>query len=177
MGWAVCNIYSRVGVQLMEFPILTTNIIHNDNRGFLVKPYCKSFYSEELGIEFNVEESLSTFSHKNVIRGMHYSFCSKIVSVSYGEIEDVIVCIDKNSRYFGNYYSFILNDQSLFIGKNYAHGFKVLSDFAIVSYLLDSAYDSKNDHGIHYNSFGYNWHTDNPIMSEKDFNLPKLSEI
>jgi dTDP-4-dehydrorhamnose 3,5-epimerase-like enzyme len=75
----------------LNFPVLTTNTVFDDSRGFLIKPYSKQFYSDELGIDFNAEEFLSTVSYKNVIRGMHYSFCSKIVFVSYGEVEDVIV--------------------------------------------------------------------------------------
>jgi dTDP-4-dehydrorhamnose 3,5-epimerase-like enzyme len=56
----------------------------------------------------------------------------------------------------------------MFIPDGYAHGFLVLSEKAIVSYMTSSVYNKDSDSALHYNSFGFDWPCDNPIVSEKD---------
>ena len=54
-----------LGAYLIQLPVA------NDNRGVFVK----SFHAPSLaegGINFDLKESYYSFSHKNVIRGMHF---------------------------------------------------------------------------------------------------------
>ncbi len=60
----------------------------------------------------------------------------------------------------------------MYIPDGYAHGFLVLSEQAIVNYSTTSVHNAENDTGIRWDSFGFNWPIDNPILSEKDRHLP-----
>jgi len=170
-------------MELIETPFddcfLIKNNIIEDKRGFLLKTYNKDFFIKSK-LESNYTESLYTVTHKNIIRGMHYQNNCKLVYVTKGIILDVVVCINKQSKEFGKYFSILLsadNDLSLYIGKDYAHGFKCLEDNTITNYLLSTTYNSKDDKGIRYDSFGFGWNIKNPIVSDKDMLLPILKEL
>jgi dTDP-4-dehydrorhamnose 3,5-epimerase len=119
---------------------------------------------------------------KGTTRGMHFLMGShseqKIVSVIHGKIQDVVVCVDANSEFFGEVHSYILepNDKSLYIPEKYAHGFQVLSEFAIVSYSVDKKYLKLADAGI--NPFSpmlkNTWLLPIGLISDKDKNLPNF---
>ncbi len=68
-----------------------------------------------------------------------------------------------------------------FIPKGFAHGFLTLSDTAEISYKITGAqYNKDSEFGIIYNDpeLNINWDIDfEPILSNKDKILPKLSEI
>ena len=66
---------------------------------------------------------------------------------------------------------------TLFIPKGCAHGFKSLVDDTITVYNVDSVYNMKYDSGIHFESFGFDWETEDPIISEKDAQLLDMKEL
>jgi len=142
--------------------LLFKNKFLKDSRGHFIK----YFPLKDLRItkNFNIKEFYITKSKKNTIRGMHLQISkkslNKIVFVYYGEILDVVVDLRKKSKNFKKYFCYKLshiNNSSLYIPKGFAHGFLVLSDYAIVGYLTDEAYDFKYDTGFHYNSFNFPW--------------------
>lgn len=51
----------------------TFSPVLQDSRGYLKEWFNQSANFEEIGLPFNVEQSLSTMSSKGVIRGIHYS--------------------------------------------------------------------------------------------------------
>ena len=92
------------------------------------------------------------------MRGLHFQTepyaQSKLVSVLYGKILDVVVDIRKNSKFYGQSFKIELSDKNhkqLFIPKGFAHGFVVLSNNAIVCYKVDNYYNSSHERGINYN--------------------------
>ena len=155
-----------------------------DHRGVFVK----LFQSEELGKAFSIQPQICevyySVSSKNVIRGMHFQAPphdhEKIVHVISGSVEDVVVDLRKNSVDYGKHYAFKLSAQTpqfLYIPKGFAHGFKSLVDNTRMIYLVSSGYNKISDCGIHYQSIGYDWKTDSPIVSERDCSFPKLDEF
>ena len=154
----------------------------SDNRGELLKPFSKSFITENSDlINTTFKEVWFTKSHKNVIRAMHlqtgFLACEKLVSVINGEVLDVILDVRKESKTFGQYLSFELNDtnsKSLYIPKGCAHGYKVLKNNTITMYMATEIHDPKNDTGIKWDSFGFNWEIKNPIISGRDDKLPEF---
>ena len=180
------NQFKKINTNLKDVFIIE-RFNHSDNRGIFTKTFNKNMF-KELGLadDFQIKESLCSTSKKNVIRGMHYqSFphtCAKIVSVVKGRILDVIVGINKNPNKgnIGKYFSVELsseNKKSLFVPENYAHGFLVLSEEAIVVYHQNKHYNEKSDCGIKYDSFGFQWPSSHPILSEKDINLIQLNDL
>ena len=90
-----------------------------------------------------------------MLRGLHFQNPpfeqSKLIRVSEGKIQDVIVDIRKDSSTFGQYVTEILskdNGKQIFIPKGFAHGFLTLSKTAIVNYKVDNYYSKDDESGI-----------------------------
>jgi len=151
-----------------------------DNRGSFVKPFHESSM-RKAGINFTLRESYFSLSHKDVIRGMHFQLPphhhSKIVFCPQGAIMDVIVDLRKESPTYGQHYAHELsadNHKAYYIPEGFAHGFKALTDNAMTYYLVSSEYNQQNDTGLLYNSIGYNWGVQEPIISARDLSFATL---
>jgi len=166
---------------------LYTITLHSfqDLRGELLKPFNTGNYHTGISndINLNIKETWLTKSKKDVIRAMHLQAgeyaCEKIVSIIQGKVHDVILDIRENSPTYGKYFDIILDETSpkaLYIPIGCAHGYKVLTDNSIVLYMATQLHVAKDDIGIRYDSFGFDWKIDNPILSEKDKNLPLFGE-
>ncbi len=153
-----------------------------DLRGQLIKPYSKSFFDETSDLNLDFKETWFTKSHKDVIRAMHLQVgefaCEKMVSVIQGAVLDVVLDIRKTSTTYGQYFEIELNEEepnALYIPKGCAHGYKVLRENSLTMYMATEINMPKDDVGIRWNSFGYDWKIENPIISNKDLELPLFS--
>lgn len=166
-----------LGLQVITFPSFP------DNRGSFVKIFHDTTLREQ-GIDFELKESYFSVSRKNVIRGLHFQLPphqhSKIVYCPQGAILDVVVDLRKDSPTFGQYQVEELsatNCRGYYIPEGFAHGFKSLTDDAITCYLVSSEYNQAHDAGIHYNSIGFDWQVDNPVISERDLLFVGLKDF
>lgn len=173
--------------KIEELPLQGAKLItlpaFNDVRGTFVKTFHKSTL-KDAGIDFELRESYFSLSKKDVIRGMHFQLPpyhhSKIVFCPQGAILDVIVDLRKSSPTFGQYFAHELsaeNHRAYFIPEGFAHGFKSLSDDAITYYLVSSEYSQQHDTGVRYNSIGFDWSVETPIVSERDKGFAGMSEF
>lgn len=128
------------------------NEVYKDRRGYFTVNYQSSSYFKNV----NFIQDNESYSKKNVFRGMHfqkYPFSqSKLIRVVYGKIIDFIMDVRPASKHFKKLHVFELDSskkKSIFIPKGYAHGFLVLSDFAIFQYKVDNKFSHKH-------SFGFN---------------------
>lgn len=151
-----------------------------DDRGAFVKCFHDTTL-KEAGIDFQLKESYFSVSHKNVIRGMHFQLPphqhAKIVYCPQGAILDVIVDLRKNSPTYGSSHSEILsseNHHALYIPEGFAHGFKSLTEGAITAYLVSSEYHKDSDTGLRWDSIGFDWELDAPIVSARDAALMRM---
>ena len=100
---------------------------------------------------------------------------SKIIRVSRGKIQDIVVDLRKNSPTYGKYKSFIISDSKfeiLYIPKHFAHGFCTLVNNTEVIYKVSKYYSVKNEKTILWNdkTLSIKWKIKNikPIVSKKD---------
>ena len=116
---------------------------------------------------------------------MHYQKSphqqSKLIRVSSGEIQDVIVDLREESKTYGKWESYTIssdNNRVLFVPKGFSHGFLVLSKNAIVNYKVDSYYNKDSECGINYNdsNLDIKWMLDETqiIINQKDLNYPEF---
>lgn len=154
-----------------------------DDRGLFFKPFHASSFLQKSGMAFEPKESICSASKKNVVRGMHFQTAphgqAKLVYCPHGAILDVILDIRPGSKTFGKYEAVELsaqNGHSLYIPDGFAHGFLSLEDGSITSYLLDAEYHPQADTGILWNSFGFGWPIDNPILSARDLGFKTFKE-
>lgn len=168
---------------LLKDVFIFNNFNVKDNRGVFVKTFNRNAFIE-LKLNFEIRESYFSISKRNVIRGMHFQLPphdhEKLVYVPRGAILDVVVDLRKKSPTYGKYISVELSDQnkkSIFIPKGFAHGFKSLRDNTITVYNVATEYNSTVDSGIHYNSFGFDWKLENPILSKRDLEFEELESF
>lgn len=152
-----------------------------DLRGDFVKVFNQNYFIEN-GLETDFRESYYSISAKNVIRGMHFQTPpeahTKIVYLNSGKILDVVLDIRSESPTFGRYFSIELttdNPLLLYIPKGCAHGFLSREENSMITYLQTTCYNSVNDTGIRYDSFGMNWNNETSILSERDLAFPTLN--
>ena len=159
---------------------------YNDDRGFFREIFNKEIKSL-IGDKINFIQDNESHSKRGVLRGLHFQYPpseqSKLIRVSQGEIQDVVVDIRSESETYGQWESFTLsssNNRSLFVPRGFAHGFLVLSQEAVVNYKVDNYYDSNLDSGIAYNDVTLNikWKLSHEdiIVSDKDKKLPSFQK-
>jgi len=165
--------------------VLVKAKVFKDERGFFIENYKYSEFKKN-GIDCNFVQDNHSVSVKNVIRGLHFQKPpfeqAKLVRCLKGEIFDVAVDLRKKSPTYLKWRGVVLSEKNcylLFIPKGFAHGFKVLSDFADVYYKCDNEYFPEYDGGIRYDDpdININWGIDSPVVSEKDLKLPFLKDI
>ena len=157
--------------------------IKTDRRGRFIKTFHKDIFKEN-NLEVNFAEEYYSFSHNNVLRGLHFQIPpkhhTKLVYCVSGEVIDVVADIRKGSPTYGKYELFHLSSKKgnmIYIPSGLAHGFYVLSKNAILVCKATAVYSPEHDSGICWDSLGIPLPNMNPIVSEKDMRLPDLSQF
>jgi dTDP-4-dehydrorhamnose 3,5-epimerase len=153
---------------------------YEDERGKLIKIFhAKTFTENTFSLAYR--ESFYSISKRNVIRGMHFqtppSDHDKLVHVINGKALDVVLDVRNGSPQKGCFDSFFLSDEnrcSVYIPKGFAHGFRAISDTVTMLYFTTKEHDQQHDSGIRWDSFGFDWGINKPIISEKDQLLPQF---
>ena len=162
--------------------IITPNVFE-DLRGYFLESFNSNAYLDE-GLPSEFVQDNEVRSKKNVLRGLHYQLDKpqgKLVRVVYGNILDVAVDIRIGSPTFGQYQMVELsaeNKKIFFVPEGFAHGYLVTSQESIVLYKCTNIYKAKDEYGIRWDdaTIGVEWGNSNPILSERDENLPALKE-
>lgn len=158
---------------------------HRDERGEFVEVFREHIF-REAGIYVSFVQDNISRSKKNALRGLHYqlppSSQVKLVMVPYGTILDVVVDIRQNSPTFKQYYSTVLSDENrhmLYVPTGFAHGFSVLSDEATVYYKCNDYYSKELERGLRWDDpeLDIDWNISDPVLSDKDRELPLLKDI
>jgi dTDP-4-dehydrorhamnose 3,5-epimerase len=167
--------------------VIVEPFVHEDERGYFVETYRKDKLNEFIGKEIKFCQDNESKSDFGVLRGLHYQIPpfaqSKLVRVLLGEVLDVVVDIRKSSPTFGKHISIILsseNKKQIYIPKGFAHGFIVLSDYAVFTYKVDNYYSAEHSFGIRYDDSFLNidWKLDTSKikLSKADKNLPEFNK-
>lgn len=162
--------------------------IFKDQRGVFFELFRKDELEDKLGYEINFVQENESISKKGVLRGLHFqkgnAAQAKLVTVTKGEVIDVVVDLRKGSETYGEHLKIRLSDQNhhcLFMPRGMAHGFLALSDDTAFSYKCDNYYDPTKEGGIVYRDTDLKIDWELPIadltLSEKDINLPKFKEV
>ena len=158
--------------------------VFQDERGFFMETYQQRRYTEA-GIEsIFAQDNLSRSVH-GTLRGLHYQVKhaqAKLIQVIEGTIFDVALDIRRGSPYFGQWEGVDLSDENrrqLFLPEGFAHGFCVLSESAYVLYKCTDFYAAEDEGGILWadQDLAIKWPISEPLLSEKDSQLPCLADI
>ena len=174
-------------IEKLEIPdiLLIRPRVFDDDRGYFYESFNSHQFIDE-GIPSDFKQDNHSSSKKNVIRGLHFQKPpfeqGKLVRVVRGAALDVVVDIRSGSDHYGKYLSVELNDRNkhlLWIPPGFAHGFRALEDDTIFLYKCTKEYNRESESGILWNDseIGIDWGTNDPIVSDKDQQLGRLSEL
>lgn len=157
--------------------------IFRDERGSFVKTFHRDAF-RELGLDFEPREEFFSTSAKNVLRGMHFQLPpaahQKLVYCIVGRVLDVVLDLRKKSPACGRSYACELSAASremLFIPAGFAHGFLALEDNATMVYQTSTVHSPAHDAGVRWDSFGFDWPVQNPVLSDRDKKFPALRDF
>ena len=166
----------------IEGVFLINNFSQKDIRGIFVKPFSNilPLFNE---IHFEINEVSYSISKKNVIRGMHFQRppmdYAKLIYLTSGSITDVLLDLRKTFNTYKSHISIDLSahENALFIPPGIANGYLSKEDETTVVYNLSIVYSQNHDDGIRWNSFGYDWEVDVPILSDRDQSFIKFNDF
>lgn len=149
--------------------------VFRDERGRFVEAWSERRYVEA-GIPGPFVQDNVSESRRGVLRGLHFQHPfpqAKLVSVLSGEIWDVAVDLRPRSATFGQWEGVTLtaeNARQFYIPADFAHGFVVLSDGAVVSYKCSEYYHPESEQILCWNDpdLAIPWPVADPIVSAKD---------
>lgn len=159
--------------------------LREDERGFLARTFCENEFSEH-GLNTRWPQCNLTLTKKRgMIRGMHFQASPrpevKLARCAAGAIFDVAVDVRPNSPTFGKWEGFELTGQNrriLYIPGGFAHGFQCLADNTEVFYQMSEFFFADLSRGVRWNdpTVAITWPLPDPILSERDKNLPLLAD-
>ncbi len=173
----------RVETSLPDVWVIEPRVL-SDARGFFIETYHRDNYAA-LGITDDFVQDNHSRSTRGVLRGLHYQLQrpqAKLCRVIEGEVLDVAVDIRSGSPTFGKCVTVALSSakqNQIYIPAGFAHGFAVLSESAQFLYKCSDFYDPADERGIAWNdpALGIPWNISSPLLSEKDRQNPRLSEV
>ena len=176
-------------MQVVKLPIsgllLFKPNIYKDERGYFFESWNEDLFKSN-GVDVSFVQDNQSFSHKNVLRGLHFQdppyAQGKLVRVIQGSVIDVAVDIRKKSKTYGQYFSLELsskNNYIFWIPPGFAHGFAALEDNTIFSYKCTNVYNKKSEGSLIWNDVNLNidWGIDDPIVSSKDMNSISFNDL
>lgn len=164
--------------------VIIEPVVHGDERGFFMETWNALRY-QEAGLPGQFVQSNISRSGSGVIRGLHYQYPEpqgKLVSVLEGRVFDVAVDIRPDSPTFRQWAGVELsaqNHRQLYVPEGFAHGFCVLGESALLSYLCTAVYRAEFDAVIAWDDpdIGIRWPLDSGRLSPKDAAAPQLKGI
>lgn len=156
-----------------------------DYRGYYVESYSARTL-KELGIDtVFVQDNHSYTIKQGTLRGIHFQNNPKpqikLVRCVRGRVLDVVVDLRKDSPTYKKWLAVELSEENrkqIWIPVGYGHAFLTLEDNCEIQYKVSEFYYPEFDRAIAWDDeeINVNWNIDNPIVSEKDKNAPKLRD-
>ena len=147
--------------------------VYNDERGTYVQLYDSEQYKDILPNITFVQNDYS-YSVQNVLRGIHGDYeTSKLISIVYGGIYDVVVDNRPESKTYLKWQAFDLsreNATQLFVPAGCGNSMLALTPEVIFHYNQTTHFTYGKQFTIKWNDDKLNikWPIDNPILSERD---------
>jgi len=160
--------------------------IRGDQRGYLVRTYCKEHF-EKAGLNTQwVQCSITASPALGTLRGMHFQKTPfseiKLIRCITGTIWDCLVDVRPDSPTFGKWEAFELseeNGRSLYIPEGIAHGFLTLTKEVRMHYSMSAAYSTPHASGVRWNDpeLAIKWPSQPTVIADKDNNWPLFADL
>ncbi len=156
---------------------IITPTIAKDVRGNIWTAFLQSDIQALVGDTVAFKHDKFSLSRKNVLRGIHGDTKSwKLVTAVYGQIQQVVVDMRKDSPTYLQWQDFIIghkNQRLILIPPQLGNAYCVLSDNTVYYYKLayDGAYmDADEQFSVKWNDpkIAIKWRVKTPILSARD---------
>jgi dTDP-4-dehydrorhamnose 3,5-epimerase len=155
-----------------------------DERGFFMETFRADDWASA-GVPTEFVQDNHSRSRRGTIRGIHFQTHpgqGKLVRCARGAVLDVVVDLRRGSPTFGEWESFVLDDDrahQLYVPVGFGHGFCVTSEVADFVYKVTAYYDAETESGFRFDDpeVGVEWPDVELLYSERDRTAPLLSEI
>ncbi len=158
--------------------------IFADERGFFREVFHLNELVKKTGVDFEPVQWNHSMSKKGVIRALHAENWNKLIYPVTGKMFVAIADIRPESPTFAKVETFVFDTKkerkALFITKGLANSICVVGDEDVhYIYLVDAYYDGKDIRAVAWDDvdLGIKWPVENPILSERDKNNPKLRDL
>jgi dTDP-4-dehydrorhamnose 3,5-epimerase len=179
---------SQAQLKIIETAIAGVLVIEpavfSDARGFFMELFSARRYAAA-GITTPLVQDNFSRSKRGVLRGLHFQHPQaqgKLVTALRGSVIDVAVDVRVGSPSFGKHVKVELSGETrrqLWVPRGFAHGFAVTSEVADFFYKCDNFYSAEDELVLRFDDpeLGIDWGVSDPIVSERDRNGKRLSEI
>lgn len=156
---------------------------HHDERGFFREVFHMDELESVIGFEFKPIQMNHSLSKSNVLRALHAEHWNKLIYPVSGEMFVAIVDIRAESETFGKYETFKFSSEdrfAIFIPIGFANSIcNTGKEDANYVYLVDKYYDGSDTTAIAWDDpdVAVKWPVENPIISQRDKNNPKLRDL
>jgi dTDP-4-dehydrorhamnose 3,5-epimerase len=130
---------------------------HFDSRGFFQELYNSESYFPESRIRW--KQVNTSFSEKNVLRGLHLAPYAKLMTCISGRVFDVCVDMREGSpTYLKHAYTILEGNKpkQFFVPGGCAHGFLALENSTLV-YCAADVWQPDQEFNLRYDDFGIQW--------------------
>jgi dTDP-4-dehydrorhamnose 3,5-epimerase len=150
--------------------------VFSDERGEFFESFSVQRFRNATGVLLNFVQDNQSFSHANVLRGLHYQIeqpQGKLVRVVAGSVWDVAVDLRRSSPTFAQWVGVDLsaeNQRMLWVPPGCAHGFVVTSESALFLYKTTDYYAPAHERTIVWNdpALAITWPVAAPVVNAKD---------
>lgn len=162
--------------------LIVTSPVHGDDRGFFREMFRLSELEKELGFAFKPVQWNQSHSKLGTLRGVHIAPWHKLVTVSSGSVQQVVVDTRPDSPTFGQYVSIDLSPesgQSVFVSAGCGNAFLATSDNADYQYLVTDYWAADKELTVRYDDPNLNiaWQTNSPVLSERDLQAQTMRQV
>lgn len=163
--------------------VIVQGDVRADGRGWFLKTFHADLFAQA-GLRTDWREEYVSSSRCGVVRGMHFQRPphehAKLVACLAGEALDVVLDLRHGSPTFGEHRTIGLRAEegrAVYAPSGIAHGFVARRDDTLMLYKVTSVYAPSSDAGVAWDSFGCDWGTAAPILSDRDRQHPPLRDF
>lgn len=156
--------------------------VHEDDRGFFKEVVRISEIRKHFP-DFDIKQINHSRSSKNTLRGIHIAPWNKLIYVSRGRVQCVILDCRKDSPTFGKHKSFVIGEEnrsSIFVPAGLGNSYLVLSEDADYTYFTDEEWAPGREKEVLWNDpkLNIDWENkDNLSLSQRDQSAKSFSEV
>lgn len=158
--------------------------VFGDPRGYFFETWQRDRY-RDAGLPRDFVQDNVSRSARGILRGLHLQEPfgqGKLVQVLDGAVFDVAVDVRNGSPSFGHWVAETLtgdNHLQLYIPPGFAHGFCVVSEYALLTYKCTEFYHPETELSVLWNDpgLGIEWPVRDPMLSKKDAAGLRLADI